>query len=258
MSPSGSPRLSHSQHTLTDGVLVERLPIGNATESGDTFVMFVFSPAPGQTFRFPEEGTPPWHSVGIDPRGGTADFIEAAGGASAHSAEWITKLRLTQACELEFVYGGHGGAPVRESVFVDPASTEGQHRVELPDGSVVERLPIGRAAGGCWLRFVRTGIPDTEVERYEAYDEAVDAALEAGEDQADIDDPWPAPVERFIELRSAGRLLLSGKGGYTEGGPDQRFEVVVPADQIASELEVTYLFDGGGVVSTERVGIFDE
>jgi hypothetical protein len=130
--------------------------------------------------------------------------------------------------------------------------------VELPDGSVVERLPIGTAGGDCWLRFVRTGIPDGEVERYEAYEEAIDAALEAGDDQSDIDEPWPRPVERFIELRSGGRLLPSGAGGWTEGGRDQRFEVLVPADQIASELEICYLFDGGVVVSTERIEAVDD
>ncbi|MBM0124548.1 hypothetical protein [Pimelobacter simplex] len=252
MAPSGSPRLSQSRHT-TDGLLVERLPIGNATESGDTFVMVVFSSAAGQTFRFPEGGASPWRSIGVEAPSRTAHFIAAGGAASSRSAQWIAQLRLIEPCELEIVYGRNAGTMVRESVFVDPTATDGQHRLKLPDGSVVERLPIGIAAGDCWLRFVRTRIPDGEVQRYDAYEEALDAALEAGDDQPD--DPWPEPVERFLQLRSGGRTLPSGGRGYTEGGREQRFEVAVRADELASDLEISYLFDGGVVVATERIEV---
>ncbi|WP_157537590.1 hypothetical protein [Nocardioides sp. Root190] len=232
--------------------MVERLPIGNAIETGKTFVLFVFSPAPGREFRFSERGPSPWRSVGIDARAGVADIVSGGGGASESSAEWTVQLRLAKPCELEFTYSGDGGTLVRESVFVDPAATEGQHRVDLPDGSVIERLPIGVAGGAYWLRFVRTRIPDSEIERYEAYDEEVDAALEEGDDQPDIDEPWPPPLERFITLRSEERQLRPQNGGYTGGGREQHFEVAVSTDQVTSDLEIIYRFDSGDVLVSER------
>lgn len=104
-----------------------------------------------------------------------------------------------------------------------------QHQVTLPGGAVVDRLPLGFAAGRWWATFV-SAVPGWEG-REPAFDwrSARDAA-------------WAYDPDDRLQC-------VGGSGGGTEREVDQTWELV---DHGASRAQVTYR-DAGVEVATETL-----
>jgi hypothetical protein len=120
---------------------------------------------------------------------------------------------------------------------LDPTDRTGCHATRLPDGSLVERLAVGRAHGAWHLLWVRSEVPRAEV-------------------RADLADhgSLAMPHERLVRLRSADGPLVRLPGSGSLGGGIAQFGVEVPEE--VCHLEIGYLHDDE-VVATEELALRD-
>lgn len=217
---------SHHRHTFSNGVVVERLPLGFA--AGRWWASFVFA-VPGWEGREPPVD---WLAMGrsawIQDPDGLLDCVGGSGGGSEREYEHTWELVDHGASRARVGYLEDGDEVGSELLTLDPTDRTGYFAARLADGSLVERLPIGHAHGNWRLRWVRSDVPSEEVKMDD--DEAIDM-----------------PHERFVRLRSStgpiGRVGASG----SMGGAIQPFGIDVP-DRLAP-LEVDYLFENELVVT---------
>jgi hypothetical protein len=208
---------------LSNGLVVERLPVGFA--AGRWWATFVYA-VPGW------EGLEPpvdWRTVSQcawvhDPED-RLECVGGSGGGTEREYDQTWELVDHGASQAEVNYIDEGDNVGRELLTLDQTDRSGYFAIRLPDGSLIERLPVGHAHGMWRLLWVRSDVPRAETE----------AAME---DDEDLD----MPHERFIRLRSAagpiGRVDASGD----IGGSIQPFGVEV--SDAVTHLEVDYLFEG--------------
>ena len=218
-----------SQHrdTLPNGVVVERLPLGYA--AGRWWASFVYT-LPEDVRVSPAVWRLIGHSASVHDPDGLLDGVGGGGGGHEHEHEHTWELVDHGASQARVTYVVDRQEVGSELLTLDPAERAGYCSVRLPDGSLVERLPIGHAQGKWRLTWVRSDVPAAE--------------LEADEDEDDV----TVSGERFVRLRSsAGPLGRLGPWGVS-GGAVQPFGVARP--DTLTQLEVDYLF-GNEVVYTE-------
>jgi hypothetical protein len=217
---------SHHRHTFSNGVVVERLPLGFA--AGRWWASFVFA-VPGWEGREPPVD---WVAMGrsawIQDPDGLLDCVGGSGGGSEREYAHTWELVDHGASRARVSYLEDGEEVGSELLTLDPSDRTGCFAVGLADGSLVERLPVGHAHGAWRVQWVRSQVPPAEVE---------------GDDEG-----FDMPDERFVRVRSAagpvGRVGASG----SIGGVIQPFGVEVP-DRLAP-LEVDYLLENQ-LVATE-------
>ena len=218
---------SHHRDTLPHGVVVERLPLGHA--AGRWWASFVYT-LPEDVRLSPEAWRLIGHSARVHDPDGLLETV--GGGGDGHEREHGHTWELVDrgATRARVTYVVNGQEVGSELLTLDPADRAGYFSVRLPDGSLVERLPIGHAQGQWRLTWVRSDVPAAE--------------LEADEDEEDV----TVTGERFVRLRSsAGPLGRLGPWGVS-GGAIQPFGVARP--DTLTHLEVDYIF-GNDVVDTE-------
>ena len=224
---------SQHRHVLTNGVVVERLPLGFA--AGRWWATFVYAapdPNGGQPVDLRHIGRSVWVS---DPDG-LLEFASGAGGGGEREHEYVSELVDQGASQARVSYLEGGEEVGSELLALDPADRTGCFAVRLTDGSLVERLPVGRA-GGMWrLRYVRSGVPRAE-------------------QAAEMDDldGVQMPDKRFVRIRSTGPVERTS-AACTFGGAIQPFGVGVP--DTLTHLEIDYLFEDE-VVGTEVLPLPD-
>jgi hypothetical protein len=226
--PTVSSFRSQHRHPLSNGVVVERLPLGFA--AGRWWASFVGA-GPGRDGREPP----------IDPRivmssahvhdpDGLLNPIRGGGGGSEHEFSHTWELVDHGASRARVSYTEDGVETGSELLMLDPTDRAGYFAVRLTDGSLVERLPIGHAHGMWRLYWVRSDVPVAETE--------------VGNEETDM----AMPHERFVRFRSsAGPIELVGALGAI-GGAVQPFSVQLP--DMLTHLEVDYLVENE-VVDTE-------
>ena len=209
---------SQARRALSDGLVVERLPLGFA--AGRWWATFVYA-VPGW-----DSDQPPvdWRRMGMRAFVGHPDDLldcvagGGGGGEREYDHTWELVDHGAQTAEVTYVEDGHdlGGGEV---LALDRADRSGYFTVRLADGSLIERLPIGHAHGRWRLQWVRSDVPRAEIE----------AAM--------ADEDLDMPHERFLGLRPP-RARSRWRASGTIGGPIQPFGVSVP-DTI-DHLEVDY------------------
>ncbi|MBB6626716.1 hypothetical protein H5V45_05200 [Nocardioides sp. KIGAM211] len=225
---------SQHRHVMPDGVVVERLPLGYA--AGRWWATFVYAPPAGRTFEAAESrriGYTAW----VHEPDGLLDCVSGAGGGNDDQFEHTWELVDKGATRVSVGYGtGEADEVGSEQLVLEPGDRDPAFAVRLPDGSLVERLPLGHARGSWRLRWVRSDVPAAEVAR--AYDQ-----------DEDDDGSMIRPGDRFVRLRYVDAPRWMGAGGAV-GGAVQPFFTSVP-DSV-THVEVDYLLDDE-LVATEVV-----
>lgn len=223
-----------SQHrrTLPNGVLVERLPLGYA--AGRWWASFVYTRSEGVRIS-PDAWRQVMGSAWVHDPDGLLDCIGGSGGGDDHEMEQTWELVDHGASRARVVYVVDRDDVGSELLTLDSTDRRGCFSVRLPDGSLVERLPIGHARGRWRLMWVRSDVPQAEAE-------------------ADDTDDAMVPGERFVRLRTPAEPLGRLGAGGTTGGAIQPFYVARP--DTLTHLEADYLFEDE-VVATEVLALPD-
>lgn len=213
---------THSRLALSDGIVVERLPLGFA--AGSWWATFVYA-APGWTGREPPVD---WRTLRRcnrihDPDG---RLEPSSGSGFGSEREFSQTWRLIDRGATRVVVGySDDGEEVRtELLALDPADRDGYFSVRLSDGSLIERLPVGHANGMWRLRWVRSDVPRDEL----------DAEMR-GEDRGPV-----MLHQRFLRISSADGPL-GPLDSSSSGIGAQFFAVQVPDTE--TDLRVEYVFE---------------
>ncbi len=211
-----------SQHRelLPNGVVAERLPLGRA--AGRWWASFVYTQSEGTSLP-PDVWRRVFNSAWVHDPDGLLDGVGGAGGGDDLEFEYTWELVDHGASRARVTYVVDREEVGSEVLTLDPADRRGCFAVRLPDGSLVERLPIGHAQGKWRVLWVRSDVPAAEVEE--------------DEDEDDL----TVTGERLVRLRSpAGPMRRLGASGVT-GGAIQPFGVAL--SDTLTHLEADYLYE---------------
>ena len=219
---------SHHRDTLPNGVIVDRLPLGYA--AGRWWASFVYTLPEDVRIPPPDVWRLIGHSASVHDPDGLLEAVSGVGGGNEREHQHTWELVDHGANRAQVTYVVNRQEVGSELLTLDPADRARCFSVRLPDGSLVERLPIGHAQDTWRLAWVRSDVPAAE--------------LEADEDEDDV----TVSGERFVRLRSSARPLGRLGPWGVSGGAIQPFGVARP--DTLTDLEADYLF-GNEVVDTE-------
>lgn len=219
---------SQHRHTLSSGVVVERLPLGFA--AGRWWASFVGA-VPGSDGRAsPIDPRIVMSSTHVHDLDGLLDPVGGGGGGNEREFAHTWELVDHGASRARVSYIDDGVEVASELLTLDRTERTGYFALRLSDGSLVERLPVGHAHGKWRLHWVRSDAPPAELEM----------------DGEDTDTTMPH--ERFIRLRSPGGPVGPLEASGVIGGAVQPFSVLLP--DTLTHVEVDYLVENE-IVGTE-------